>query len=127
MNLSQISDSEILYRVIRKSYPDAFINGKATAAAFIDSNGTSVDRDGGREESEIITKLRDRFSKRDDYKTALKIGAGTCCEIGTYPNPVNNKKNEYHAEIWDSVDVIEISLVKAMQLADQCVEVIAGC
>lgn len=51
MKLDRIEDNEMLYRVVRKSYPDSFIDGKPTAALFIDGKGVSVDRDGGRAEA----------------------------------------------------------------------------
>ena len=38
-NILFIDDNEILYRVVRKSDPDGFIDGKPTAALFIDANG----------------------------------------------------------------------------------------
>lgn len=120
MDPSNINDKETLYRVVRKSYPDGFINGKPTAALFIDAGGVSVDRDGGREESIIVSAFKTRFYKVDDYKTSVKINAGVCRAIGTYPNPVHNRKNKYHAEIHESSTVVEITLIKAMQLASKC-------
>ena len=72
MNPSNINDKETLYRVVRKSYPDGFINGKPTAALFIDAGGVSGDRDGGREESIIVSAFKTRFYKVDDYKTSVK-------------------------------------------------------
>lgn len=120
MDLSNIDDTEILYRVVRKSYPDGFIGGKPTAALFIDAGGVSVDRDGGRAEDIIISTFKKRFSKEDDYKTSVKINAGVCRAIGTYPNPVHNGRNKYHAEIHESATIVEITLLKAMQLASKC-------
>lgn len=123
MDLDNIEDSEILYRVVKKSDPDGFINGKPTAALFMDENGASVDRDGGRTEENIIEKLKYRFGRRDDYNTAVKIGAGECRDAETFPNPIGNHKNKYHAEIWDSEEERLISLLKAMKLAQLCKEV----
>ena len=123
MNPNEIEDNEILYRVVRKSNPDGFIDEKPSPALFIDSNGASVDRDGERSEAEIVETFKNRFQRRDDYKTAVKIGAKECREIQTYPNPIGNKKNIYHAEIWDSEDEREISLLKAIKLANLCSEV----
>lgn len=123
MDLNKIENNEILYRVVRNSYPDAFVNGKPTAALFMDSCGASVERDGGRSEEVIVTVCRSRFGRREDYKTAVKITAGECRSVNTYPNPVNNHKNKHHAEIHDSEQTVEIGLLKAMQLAAMCREV----
>ena len=120
MDLNKIEDYEFLYRVVRNSYPDAFVNGKPTAALFMDSDGASVERDGGRSEEVIVAACRSRFGRRDDYKTAVKLTAGECRSVSTYPNPVRNHKNEYDAEIHDSAQVVEIGLLKAMQLAAIC-------
>ena len=117
MDLDNITDSEILYRMVKKSDPDGFINGKPTAALFMDENGASVDRDGGRTEEDIIEKFKWRFRKKDDYKTAVKISAGECRSVETFPNPIGNHKNQYHAEIWDSEEQQLISLFMAIKLA----------
>lgn len=123
MDLNNITDSEILYRVVKKSDPDGFIDGKPTAALFMDKSGVSVDRDGGRTEKDIIENFKWRFRKKEDYKTAVKISAGECRNIETFPNPIGNKKNQYHAEIWDSEDKQAISFFKAIRLAQLCKEV----
>ena len=123
MELNKIEDSEILYRVVRKSDPDGFVEGKPTAALFMDKKGTSVDRDGGRTEQKIIEKFKWRFRNKDDYKTAVKITAGECRSANTYPNPIGNKTNKYHAEIWDSENEQFVSLFKAILLAKMCREV----
>lgn len=70
MDLNKIEDYEFLYRVVRNSYPDAFVNGKPTAALFMDSDGASVERDGGRSEEVIVAACRSRFGRRDDYSLA---------------------------------------------------------
>lgn len=123
MDLNKIEDTEILYRVVRESDPDGFISGKPTAALFMDERGVSVDRDGERTENEIIKTFKARFGRRNDYKTAVKITAKECRDVETYPNPTGNKKNIYHAEIWESKDEKVISLFKAIKLAQLCREV----
>lgn len=123
MDLSNIEDTEVLYRMVRRSDPDAFINGKATPALFMDEGGASVDRDGGRTEKEITDSFKKRFRKNDEYKTAVKIGAGDCRRVGVFPNPIGNNKRKYHAEIWESAEERVISLAKALQLAHICKEV----
>lgn len=120
MNENRIEDHEILYRVVKRSYPDAFINGKPSGALFIDSNGASVDRDGGRDEKTVVDSLKQRFRK--EYKTSVYILAAQCREAGTFPVP-NRTKNKYHGEIHESKDEVEISLLKALKLAAICQEV----
>ena len=120
MDLNKIENSEMLYRAVRQSDPDAFIDGKPTPALFMDSKGVSVDRDGGRFETEIIENFRWRFRKRNDYKTAVKVSAGACRTIGTFPVPTGNHRNCYHAEIWESESIKPISLLKAIQLFSAC-------
>ncbi len=120
MDLERIDDSEILYRTVRESYPNAFINGKPTAAIFISNGGTSVDRDGGRDESVIIEQCKWRFK---DYKSTVKISAKQCRDAGTFLNPEKTKRNPYHAGIYDSKAEDEVSFSKAMMLASLCVEV----
>ena len=63
------------------------------------------------------------LEKKDDYKTSVKISAQQCRNSDTFPNPIGNHKNPYHAEIWDSEDERVISLFKAMKLAQLCPEV----
>lgn len=123
MELNNIVDSEILYRMVKKSDPDGFINGKPTAALFMDANGVSVDRDGGRVEADIIENFKKRFRKRDDYRTAVKIKAGVCRDVDTFPKPIGNNKNRFHAEIWNSQNEKLVSLFKAVKLAKMCNEV----
>ena len=120
MDLHKIDDDEMLYRVVRKSYPDSFIDGKPTAALFIDPGGVSVDRDGGRTDEQVIDTFKNRFKKNDDYGHSVKIKASTCRKIGTYPNPVGNKRNKYHAEIHESESEVQISFLKALRLANEC-------
>ncbi|EET62135.1 hypothetical protein BRYFOR_05799 [Marvinbryantia formatexigens DSM 14469] len=123
MNPEKIENTEMLYRAVRISDPDGFISGKPTAALFMDEKGVSVDRDGERTEQEIVETFRKRFGRRNDYHTAVKIGAGTCRSVETCPYPVGNKKNIYHAEIWESEDERRVSLFKAIRLAQLCKEV----
>ena len=122
MEKDKIEDTEILYRAVRESNPGAFVDGKPTAALFMDPGGASVDRDGNREEKEIIESFKYRFKKNNDYKTAVKISAGECRTVGTYPTPVGSKI--FNAEIWDTEEVKLVSLLKAIQLAKLCSEVI---
>ena len=121
MEKNTILDEEVLYRAVLSSYPNAIVNGKATPALFMDNGGASVERDGEREEFEIIEVLKQRFFRRENcYKAAAKISAKDCRSVNTFPIATGNVKNVYHAEIHDSEHIKPIGLVKAIQLASLC-------
>lgn len=126
MNLDRVENFELLYRVVRKSDPDGFIDNKPTAALFLDPVGTSVDRDGGRTEEQIIDTFKRRFNgkNRKDYKAAVKISAELCRKSGAepIPNPGNNK---YHALLQETDKIVALSLLTAMKIA-KCCTVING-
>ncbi len=86
-----VQRNEVLYRMIKRSQPDAMDeNGHLTSALFKQENSVSVDRDGGREEEEIIKKFKDRFDKR--FKGLVKVGAEVCIDINmaVIPETSNN-------------------------------------
>jgi len=123
MDLHNIMDDEVLYRAVLKTIPNGFINGRPTAALFMDPKGVSVDRDGARSENVIIDSFKYRFRKNSIFIAAVKISAGECRLIRTYPKAIGNTNNKYHAEIHDSIDIVEISLTKAVLLASRCMVV----
>lgn len=121
MDMNYINDDEQLYRFNRRSYPDTWLNGKPTAALFIDPKGLSVQRDGNRPENIIIKNNKRRF-RNDPLSGIVKVTALTCRRIKTYPKAIHNFKDKYHGEIHNSEDNtdIEITLKKAVMLADSC-------
>lgn len=121
MDKDVIENHEILYRTVKKSYPDAFINNMPSPALFMDESGLSVDRDGGREENKIIEKFKARF--KDDYGGAVSVRASECRTIGTQPIAKPSKSNKYHAEIHESEDVVKISQLKALRLSQICLKI----
>lgn len=111
------NDHERLYRkVIRK--PDYWKTelGRPTSAVFKDSKGCSVDRDGGREDGEVVSSFIDRFEKKN-IKAIVSITVEYCNEIDVFLiyNPL--KHNPFHAEIHDSPDTISIRSSKEKKLA----------
>ena len=69
-----VQKNELLYRVIKRSQPDSIDeNGKPTSALFKQNDGVSVDRDGEREEEEIINTFKNRFNTR--VKGLVRVGA----------------------------------------------------
>ena len=109
---SDITDNEILYRVVRPFnlfWKKKF--NKLSTAAFKDRNGLSVDRDGERSENAVI----DDFNRRRFEGALISAIAGDCKAINTYlvPKPNNWK---YHAEILDSRSKIILSNEKCEKL-----------
>lgn len=119
---NEILDSEVLYRAVKKSNPDSFINNKPTPALFLDENGVSVVRDAKRSESSIIKEIKEEYI-RDDYERSVKISARICREVGTCPKAIHNIKKKTHAEIHESENIVEISLPKAVLLSRLCTKV----
>lgn len=112
-----VQRDELLYRVIKRSQPDSMDrNGRPTSALFKQENGVSVDRDGKRDEAEIIDKFKERFDKR--FKGLVKVGADICIDndIAVIPE---TSSNIYHAEIFENTDKDPIGQLKALILADK--------
>ena len=111
-----VQRNEVLYRMIKRSQPDAMDeDGHPTSALFKQENGVSVDRDGGREEEEIIKKFKDRFDKR--FKGLVRVGAEVCIDNNMAVIP-ETSNNIYHAEIFDNEDKAPLGNLKALILAD---------
>ena len=73
-----VEGSETLYRVVKRSRPDCITkNREISPALFKDLGGNSVDRDGGREEAEVIRFITEvTFLKR--AKAVASLSAGSC-------------------------------------------------
>ena len=119
MDSEIISDDEILYRAVTGNQQRLLSRGGPAAGLFIDAQGLSVDRDGGRSDSEILDAFSARF-KKQGCSMAVKIGADECRFAGTHPLAIGNRRNVYHAEIHESESIVTISLLKAMKLASLC-------
>ena len=117
MNLIE-NNEEILYR---KIHPASIFwdneHNRPSSAAYKDKKGLSVDRLGDREENEVINSFINRFGM-DKVKSVVKISVGICKELELYPIYKPSLNNEYHAEIHDSENRIEISQSKAKKLAE---------
>lgn len=125
MNDMHIEDEEVMYRAILRTIPNAIVNGKVTAAVFMDNRGgTSVDREGERKPSEVLSAQEIRFNhygKEENYIGAATIVAEQCRKVGCFPVPRETKKNKFHAEIHESETIERITLLKAMQLSRKCI------
>jgi hypothetical protein len=109
-----IEDFEYLYRriILNPNFWD-FDNNKPSSAIFKDSNGVSVDRQGQRREHVIVETFR-----QFPIRAVAKIRAIECRNLLTYPVYKPLEENQYHSEIHDSVDKIQISSSKAKKLRD---------
>lgn len=95
-----ITDSETLYKAIKITVPNQWdiIKNQPTSAAFKDSKGLSVDRDGGRKVEVIISIFRKRF----ELKAVISLTAKDCRDSNTIPIAKPIQDNPFHAEIHSS-------------------------
>jgi hypothetical protein len=108
-----ISNSEILYKAI-KPIDHLWKQGSPSSAAFKDSKGLSVDRDGGRTKSDCITVLQDRIGTN----AIVSFTAGGCRSIGVLPLAKPLIDNPFHAEVHRSATEIPLSSSQARRLRD---------
>ncbi|WP_343273340.1 hypothetical protein [Lentibacillus songyuanensis] len=99
--------------------------GRPTSAVFKDSKGVSVDRDGGRNDSEVTASFIQRFGD-ENIRSIVSVTAQYCCEIDTHLVYAPVEGNEYHALIHDSPDKITLRSSKAKKLAENCKVVYKG-
>lgn len=93
-----IDDNEKLYRSVPKN-PDLWETkfNRPSSGFFLNPEGISVDRDGGRTEQQIIKDFDERYPGRG----FVSILAKACREIGTKPVAKPLENNIYHAEVHD--------------------------
>lgn len=116
MTDNYIKDEERLFRVI-KSFPNwwKFDVNRPSSAAFKDSNGVSVDRQGTRNIDQVIERFRNRF----ELRAVVSINAGKCREFNTYPIAKPGLENPEHAEIHNSPFEIPLTSGKARKLSKE--------
>lgn len=116
----EIGDDEDLYRAVpnnphfTKEEPDGSI--RLTSALFKDSNGVSVDREGDRDEEDIIGNFKER---KPGYGLA-KISAGDCRESNTKPVWDPQEDNYYHSLIIRENDQLQLTRGQAKKLQRKC-------
>lgn len=92
-----IGNEEYLYRGVVGSCWN-FAENRPSSAAFKDSQGVSVDRDGGRSQDVCVKAL---LSKKVFYAVCrLTAGDARACDTVVKYLPVEG--NDYHSEIHDS-------------------------
>lgn len=86
-----------------------------SSAAFKDSGGVSVDRDGGRNEQECIDAL---INALPQIEGVCKLTCGDVEDCKALPVYLPVPNNEYHSEIHDSAGQVQIkSKAKSRKLA----------
>lgn len=118
-----IASDEHLYRGLHKLWIED--DNSVSSAAFKDSGGVSVDRDGGREENECVDRMVNALSKIEGVGKMSCRDVESCDAVVEY-NPTND--NEYHSLVKDSADQLVIkSKSKARKLASKCKIVYKKC
>ncbi len=110
-----IDDSEFLFRGVVNVNWD-FENDRPSSATFKDSLGVSVDRDGGRNQTECITELL----LKKNFIAICKVLTYDVREIGAIVKylPIIND-NIFHSEIHDSIEVIQLKGKKPNKIRDK--------
>lgn len=116
-----VKDTERLYRAVKRSRPGWLDYGKPTSAMFRDSNGVSVDRDGERDEDDIIDAQKTNFGKR--LKGVTKVGAKNCYDVGATIEAAPSEDNIYHANIWLDLTDKKKEMLQAYMIA-QAAEIV---
>lgn len=114
---NDIQSQEELYRAVKRSKPN-WLEGNhiPSSAMFKDANGVSVDRDGGRDEEEIIRFMRE-VSLPKRVKGIVKLSVAECLNAGTNVQPAPSEINPFHANIFlDSTDIRKQN-IQALRLA----------
>ena len=112
-----IREHEQLYRAVKRSRPD-WLDGRniPTSAMFKDTNGVSVDRDGGRDKSEIISFMCE-VSLPKRVKGIVKLSVTDCRETGAEVESAASEVNPYHANIFLDSSNIYKQNIQALKLA----------
>lgn len=111
-----IQDEEFLFRGVIEINWD-YENNRPSSAAFKDSYGVSVDRDGGRVETDCINFLK----SRKDFFAICKIQTGTVRKLNAVVKYLPTNENLYHAEIHDSEERVQMRGSKPKKIRDQAV------
>ena len=110
---------ELYERLYRAVYPPDVMplfwkeNGNVSSAVFKDKNGLSVDRDGGREERDVIVDMRIRFCGA--IISLLVEDCVTCEAVVRY---LPSKQSMFHSEIHGSENRKLLSQSQCKHLAN---------
>lgn len=109
----KFASNEFLYRGLHPMWIED--DNTVSSAAFKDSAGVSVDRDGGRREQECIDKMMKTLPQIVGVCKLTYSDVEACDAIAVY---CPEEGNEYHCEIHDSEEQVQIkSKAKSRKLA----------
>lgn len=111
-----IEDDEYLYRGIIDLNWD-YENNRPSSATFKDSRGVSVDREGGRREESCISAL----STKKDFFAICKVITRKVRELNALVKYVPIEDNQYHSEIHDSEERIQLRGSKPKKIRDNAI------
>ena len=110
------ASNECLYRGLHSLWIED--DNTVSSAAFKDSGGVSVDRDGGRNQRECVDRLLEALPQLAGVCKLTICDVEACDAVAVY-RPISN--NEYHSEIHDSAEQVQIkSGSKSRKLASKC-------
>lgn len=108
-------DNEKLYRAVYPpSHPGMFWkkDGSISPSAFADPKGLSVERGLNRDTSEIINKMRKKFTG-----CIISLNTKNCRDVKAVVKYMPSKDNEYHSEIHGSDTVVLLNKSQRFHLA----------
>jgi hypothetical protein len=113
----EIQDEEVLYRGIHPNHTTkGNENTRISSAAFKDSKGNSVDRDGKRDESIIVDVFLERFHK----KGLVKITEEICRDNNTNPVAKPLENNPFHGLIIRNNGDLKLKARETKSLREAC-------
>lgn len=113
-----IADTEFLYRGIIEEWYDKE-NNRISSAAFKDSKGVSVDRDGNRNEKECVKTILsiERKPPRKPFYKVCKLLTKQVRESEAFVKYCPSNSNVFHSEIHNSENEVVLSQRKARILS----------
>lgn len=111
-----IDDEEYLYRGVTTNGYD-FVNGRASSAAFKDSGGMSVERDGGRNKDACVSHLS---SLGKPFVAIARFKASVPRNVGNIVVYKPIEDNLYHSEVHESETVLKLTGSHAHNISSNC-------
>src|SRR5699024_1073570 len=93
--------------------------GRPSSAVFKDSKGVSVDRDGGRDQKQVIETFKNRFGEKN-MKALVTLTVECCKEVDVFLKYAPVTDNKYHTEIHNTSTEVPLTSGKARKLAKKC-------